>query len=82
MMQPYLCSNHAKTIVDPITKSRSFIREKKSTQVSYSAMFVWLISRTFSVNEHYFSLTTNQPTILSAMAYQPSEQDNIELSAT
>jgi len=25
-------------------------------------------------NEQYFSLTTNQPTILSAMAYQPSEQ--------
>jgi len=23
-------------------------------------------------NEQYFSLTTNQPTVLSAMAYQPS----------
>jgi hypothetical protein len=23
----------------------------------------------------YFSLTTNQPTVLSVMAYQPSEQD-------
>ena len=28
------------------------------------------------MNEQYFSLTTNQPTVLSAMAYQPSEQDN------
>ena len=34
-----------------------------------------LISHTFSINEQYFSLTTNQPTVLSAMTYQPSEQD-------
>jgi len=33
-----------------------------------------LISRTFSANEQYFSLTTNPPTVPSAMAYQPSEQ--------
>ena len=39
------------------------------------ALFAWLISRTFSANEHYFSLTANQPTVLSAMAYQPSEHD-------
>ena len=39
-----------------------------------SALFAWLISRTFSANEQYFPLTTNQPTVLSAMAYQPSEQ--------
>ena len=39
-------------------------------------LFVWLISRTFLANKYYFSYTTNQPTILSAMAYQPSEQDN------
>jgi len=39
-----------------------------------AALFAWLISRTFSANEQYFSLTTNQPTVLSAMAYQPSEQ--------
>jgi len=39
-------------------------------------LFAWLISRTFSVNEQYFSLTTNQPTVLSAMAYQPSGQGN------
>ena len=37
-------------------------------------MFAWLISRTFLANEHYFSLTTNQPTVLLAMTYQPSEQ--------
>ena len=30
----------------------------------------------FSVNEQYFSLTTNQPTVLSATAYQPNEQDD------
>jgi len=36
--------------------------------------FAWLISHPFSANEQYFSLTTNQPTVLSAMAYQPSEQ--------
>jgi len=41
---------------------------------SLIALFVWLISRTFSANEQYFSLTTNQPTVLSAMAYQLSEQ--------
>ena len=38
------------------------------------APFVWFISRIFSINEQYFSLTTNQPTVLSAMSYQPSEQ--------
>ena len=27
-------------------------------------VFAWLISHTFSVNKYYFSLTTNQPTIL------------------
>ena len=32
------------------------------------------ISRTFSVNEQYFSLTINQLTVLSIMAYQLSEQ--------
>ena len=40
-----------------------------------TVLFTWLISRTFSANEQYFSLTTNQSTVLSAMAYQPSEQD-------
>ena len=38
-------------------------------------MFVWFISRTFSVNEQYFYLIINQSILLSAMAYQPSEQD-------
>jgi len=37
------------------------------------ALFAF-ISRTFSASEQYFSLTTNQPTVLSAMTYQPSEQ--------
>ena len=32
--------------------------------------FVWLISRTFSANEQYFSLTPNQPTVLSVTAYE------------
>ena len=36
-------------------------------------IFAWLISRTFLANEQYFSLTTNHPTVLSAMAYQPNE---------
>ena len=42
--------------------------------LAFSAPFAWLISRTVSANEQYFSLTINQPTLLSAMAYQPSEQ--------
>ena len=33
-----------------------------------------LISRTFSANEQYFSLTVNQPIVLLAMSYQLSEQ--------
>ena len=41
--------------------------------ISY-APFAWLISRTFSANEYYFSLTINQPTVLSAMTYQPNEK--------
>ena len=44
------------------------------------ALFAWLISRTFSANEQYFSLITNQPTVLSAMAYQPSEQGSLAVS--
>jgi len=39
-----------------------------------TALFAWFISRIFSANEQYFSLITNQPTVLSAMAYQPSKQ--------
>ena len=38
------------------------------------ALFAWLISRIFSANEQYFSLTTNQLSVLSAMAYEPNEQ--------
>ena len=43
-------------------------------------MYGWIapcLSRIFSANEQYFSLTTNQPTVLSAMAYQPNEQGTI-----
>ena len=32
----------------------------------YCALFVWLIIGTFLVNEQYFSLTTNQSTVLLA----------------
>jgi hypothetical protein len=39
-----------------------------------NTLFAWLISRTFSTNEQCFSLTTNQRTVFSAMAFQPSEQ--------
>jgi len=39
------------------------------------ALFAWLISHAFSANEQYFSPTTNQSTVLSAMAYLPNEQD-------
>ena len=38
------------------------------------ALFAWLISRTFSANEQYFSLTINHPIILSTMVYQLTEQ--------
>jgi hypothetical protein len=38
------------------------------------ALFTWLISRTFSANKQYFPLITNQRTVLSTMAFQPSEQ--------
>ena len=42
----------------------------------YGPCLLWLISRTFSANEQYFSLIINQQTILSAMTYQPNEQGN------
>ena len=41
---------------------------------SHHTLFVWFISCTFSVNEQYFSLTTNQSTVPSAMAYQSCER--------
>ena len=34
----------------------------------------------FPANEKYFSLTTNQSTVLSVMAYQPNEQDNCNIT--
>jgi hypothetical protein len=36
------------------------------------------MSRTFSANEQYFSLTTNQRTILLAITFQRSEQGLVE----
>ena len=44
--------------------------------IAAAALFAWLISRTFSANKHYFSLTINQPIVLSTMPSQPSEQDD------
>jgi len=40
---------------------------------SCSLGLVWLISRTFSANEQYFSLTPNQSIVLSAIPYQPNK---------
>ena len=40
---------------------------------SCSFGLVWLINRTFSANKQYFSLTSNQPTVLSTMVYQPNK---------
>ena len=34
---------------------------------------IWLISHGLSANEQYFSLTPNQPTVLSAMTYKPNQ---------
>jgi len=38
---------------------------------------IWLISHGLSANEQYFSLTPNQPTVLSAMAYKPNKPKRI-----
>ena len=40
---------------------------------SCSLRLVWLIIRTFSANKQYFSLTLNQPTVLSVMIYQSNK---------
>ena len=45
----------------------------KQKHTTTFVLFASLISRTFSTNEQYFSLTTNQPTVFSVMSYQPSE---------
>jgi hypothetical protein len=42
--------------------------------LSITTLFAYLISRTFSVNEKCFFLTTNQRTVLSGITFQPSEQ--------
>jgi len=49
------------------------VPDSESTAPGSCDVFAWFISRIFSANEHYFSLTINQPIVLSAMAYQPSE---------
>jgi hypothetical protein len=38
-----------------------------------SCMFVWAFSRLFSASQRCFSRTANQPTILSAVYFQPNE---------
>jgi hypothetical protein len=38
------------------------------------SLFAWAFSRLFSASQQCFSLTTNQPTVLSAAYFQPSEQ--------
>ena len=43
------------------------------------ALFACLMSHTVSVKEHCFSLATNQRTVLSAMAFQRSEQGQYSL---
>jgi len=40
---------------------------------AYSLGRIWLISYDLSVNEQHFSLTPNQPTVLSAMAYKSNK---------
>jgi hypothetical protein len=49
----------------------------RAMRFELEVLFACLIIRTFSANEQCFSLTTNQPTLLSAMAYQPSEWDPV-----
>jgi hypothetical protein len=47
---------------------------------SCPALFTCLMSRTFSANEQYFSLTTNQRTVLSPINFQRSEVGEVILS--
>jgi hypothetical protein len=50
------------------------IREVRVRSASQSLLVVCLpIDKTAIHDEQYFSLTTNQSTIVSAVAYQPSE---------
>ena len=44
-------------------------RERRPVHLAYKS--------TFSANEQYFSLVTNQPTILSAMTYQQANQTRV-----
>ena len=72
---------HDMNILIQESTDKSLTKSQRLTQlVDQKELFAWLINRTFSANEQYFSLTTNQPTVLSAMAYQPSEQGNIMIA--
>ena len=51
--------------------------EPKST-AAYSLGRIWLINYDLLVNEQYFSLTPNQPTVLSTMAYKPNKPKRTE----
>ena len=59
-----------------VTCSAKSKKKKGLQSLRWVSLFAWLISRTFSANEQYFSLTTNQPTVFSAMTYQPNDQDS------
>jgi hypothetical protein len=44
------------------------------TQHRTNSLFAWTFSRLFLASQQCFSLTTNQPIVLSAAYFQPSEQ--------
>ena len=59
------------------TLSSNLLVPKTQNLVTQTS-FALFACRTFSTNEQYFSLTPNQATLLSAMAYQPYEQDHYQ----
>ena len=61
-----------------VTTKQQTPKETTRKLKSVLALFAWLISCIFLVNEQYFSLTTNQSIVLSAMTFQPSEQGNCQ----
>jgi len=74
---------HDMNILIQESTDKSLTKSQRLTQlVDQKELFAWLINRTFLANEQYFSLTTNQPTVLSAMAYQPSEQGTCSTCTT
>ena len=48
---------------------QGFVKKLVMTGSPCTFRLVWLISRIFSANEYYFSLTLNQPIVLSVMVY-------------